>query len=77
MQLKTLSLEKENARLKGDNLELEEILKAKSDILSKNIVDLRDHIADLKKENSLLKAENKDLSQNLETGVIPLSPLIR
>jgi chemotaxis protein MotB len=60
-------LEKENARLKGDNLELEEILKAKSDSLSKNIVDLRDHIADLKKENSLLKAETKDLSQNLET----------
>jgi len=60
-------LEKENARLKGDNLELEEILKAKSDTLSKNIVDLRDHIADLKKENSLLKAETKDLSQNLET----------
>ena len=60
-------LEKENARLKGDNLELEEILKAKSDTLSKNIVDLRDHIADLKKNNSLLKAENKDLSQNLET----------
>jgi chemotaxis protein MotB len=59
-------LEKENARLKGDNLELEEILKAKSDTLSKNIVDLRDHIADLKKNNNLLKAENKDLSQNVE-----------
>jgi chemotaxis protein MotB len=73
LQLKTLSLEKENARLKGDNLELEEILKAKSDTLSKNIVDLRDHIADLKKENSLLKAENKDLSQNLETLQIDLN----
>jgi len=67
LQLQTLSLEKENARLKGDNLELEEILKAKSDTLSKNIVDLRDHIADLKKNNSLLKAENNNLSQNLET----------
>jgi chemotaxis protein MotB len=66
-------LEKENARLKGDNLELEEILKAKSDSLSKNIVDLRDHIADLKKENSLLKAETKDLSQNLETLQIDLN----
>ena len=73
LQLKTLSLEKENARLKGDNLELEEILKAKSDTLSKNIVDLRDHIADLKKNNSLLKAENKDLSQNLETLQIDLN----
>jgi chemotaxis protein MotB len=73
LQLKTLSLEKENAGLKGDNLELEEILKAKSDTLSKNIVDLRDHIADLKKENTHLKAENKDLSQNLETLQIDLS----
>lgn len=73
LQLKSLSLEKENARLKGDNLELEEILKAKSDTLSKNIVDLRDHIADLKKENSLLKAESKDLSQNLETLQIDLN----
>ena len=67
LQLKILSLEKENARVKGDNLELEKILKAKSDTLSKNIVDLRDRIADLKKNNSLLKAENKDLSQNVET----------
>ena len=67
LQLKTLSLEKENTRLKGDNLELEEILKAKSDTLSKTIVDLRDNIIELKKENSLLKEENKDLRQNLET----------
>ena len=67
LQLETLSLEKENARLKGDNIELEEILKAKSDTLSKNIVDLRGHIADLKKKNSLLRAENNNLSRNVET----------
>lgn len=73
LQLKTLSLEKENARLKGDNLELEAILKAKSDTLSKTIVDLRDHIADLKKENSLLKAERKNLSENLESLQTDLS----
>jgi len=67
LQLETLSLEKENARLKGDNLELEEVLKAQSDTLSKNIVNLREQIADLKKKNSLLKAENKDLSRNVGT----------
>jgi chemotaxis protein MotB len=75
LELKTLSLEKENARLKGDNLELEKVLQAKSDTLSKNIVDLRDHIADLKKENSLLKTETKDLSRNLETLQIDLNNL--
>jgi len=67
LQLKTLSLEKENARLKGDNIELEEILKAKSDTLSKNIADLREQIADLKKKNSLLKAENNNLNRNVGT----------
>ncbi|MFB0532272.1 MAG: OmpA family protein [Desulfatiglandales bacterium] len=66
LQLKNLSLEKETAQLKEENLELENILEAKSDTLSKNIVDLRAHVADLKKENSLLKEENKDLSQNVD-----------
>jgi chemotaxis protein MotB len=66
LQLKILSLEKENTRIKEDNRELEEILKAKSDTLSKNIVDLRDQIADLEKKNSLLKAENNDLGQSVE-----------
>jgi chemotaxis protein MotB len=67
LQLKNLSLEKEGAQLKEDNLELQEILQAKSDTLSKNIVDLRAHVSDLKKENSLLKGENEDLRQNVET----------
>ncbi len=66
-------LEKENARLKEDNLELEEILQAKSDTLSKNIVDLRDNITHLEKKNSLLQEENKDLRQNLETLRIDLN----
>jgi chemotaxis protein MotB len=66
LQLKNLSLEKEIAQLKEENLELENILEAKSDTLSKNIVDLRAHVADLKKENSLLKEENKDLRQNVD-----------
>ena len=60
------SLDKQAADLKEDNLKLEEILQARSDTLSKNIVDLRAHVADLKKETSLLKGENEDLSQNVK-----------
>ncbi len=67
LQLKSLSLENEVATAVDDNLRLEEILRAKSDSLSKNIVDLRDHVGDLKKENKLLKEENTDLNQNIET----------
>ena len=67
LQLKNLSLENEVATAVDDNLRLEEILRAKSDTLSKNIVDLRDHVGDLKKENKLLKEENTDLNQNIET----------
>jgi len=55
LQLETVSLGKEVAILREDNLQLEEILKAKSDSLTKNIVDLRAHVADLKKENALLQ----------------------
>jgi chemotaxis protein MotB len=57
------SLDKEVAALKKDNRNLEEILQARSDTLSKNIVDLRGHVADLKKENDLLKEENKALEE--------------
>ena len=67
LQLKILSLEKENTRLKEDNLELDAILKAKEDTLSKTIVDLRAKIAELKKNNSLMKSENEDLRLNVET----------
>ncbi|UCG66813.1 MAG: OmpA family protein [Deltaproteobacteria bacterium] len=67
LQLKNLSLENEVALVVDDNVKLEEILRAKSDTLSKNIVDLRDHVADLKKGNKLLKEENTKLSQNIET----------
>ncbi len=59
LELKNLSLGKEIAQLKEDNLKLEELLQAKSDTLSKHIVDLRAHVADLKKEN-------EDLRQNVE-----------
>jgi chemotaxis protein MotB len=57
------SLDKELAVLKEDNRNLEEILQARSDTLSKNIVDLRGHVADLKNENDLLKEENKALKE--------------
>jgi chemotaxis protein MotB len=57
LQLKNLSLEREAARLKEDNVELEKILRAKSDALSKNIVKLRTQISELEKENQDLKQE--------------------
>jgi chemotaxis protein MotB len=60
------ALDTQVAALKEDNLKLEEILQARSDTLSKNIVDLRGHVADLKKENSLLKGENEDLRKNVK-----------
>jgi chemotaxis protein MotB len=74
-ELENLSLENEVALLVADNIKLEDILRAKSDTLSKNIVDLRDHIASLKKENGLLRGENKDLGQNLETLKIDVNNL--
>jgi len=61
------ALDKQVATLKEDNLKLEEILQARSDTLSKNIVDLRAHVADLKKENGLLKGENENLNQNVKS----------
>ena len=67
LQLKNVSLENQVALAVDDNAKLEEILRAKSDTLSKNIVDLRNHVGDLKKENRLLKEKNTNLSQNIET----------
>jgi chemotaxis protein MotB len=60
------AIDKQVVILQEDNLKLEEILQARSDTLSKNIVDLRAHVADLKKENGLLKGENENLSQNVK-----------
>jgi chemotaxis protein MotB len=67
LQLKNLSLENESASLEDDNIKLKELLQAKSDTLTKNIVELRDHVADLNKKNKLLKEENTNLTQNMET----------
>jgi len=60
------AIDKQVVTLQEDNLKLEEILQARSDTLSKNIVDLRAHVADLKQENGLLKGENENLNQNVK-----------
>jgi chemotaxis protein MotB len=67
LERENLFLENKVALVQSDNIELEEVLRAKSDTLSKNIVDLRDHVASLKEENMLLREENSDLQQNEET----------
>jgi len=66
LEAQKTSLGTEVAALKQDNLKLEEILQARSDTLSKNIVDLRAHVGDLQKENDLLKGENQDLRRDVK-----------
>ena len=65
LELKNLSLENQIALLVDDNQKLEEILRAESDTMSKNIVDLRDHVTDLKKENNLLKEKNQKVNRQI------------
>jgi len=65
LELKNLSLENQVALLVSDNQKLEEILRAKSDTMSKNIVDLRDHVADLKQENNVLNDKNQKLNRQM------------
>jgi chemotaxis protein MotB len=61
LRLKVFSLEGEMGRLKQDNTNLEEILKAKSGTLSKQIADLRKQNKILKQENETLQAKAKAL----------------
>ena len=61
LRLKVFSLEGEMGRLKQDNTNLEEILKAKSGTLSKQIADLRKQNQILKQENETLQAKAKAL----------------
>jgi chemotaxis protein MotB len=70
LKLKNLSLEREVARLKEDNLELEKILRAKEDTLSKNIINLRTQISELEKEN-------EDLKQRVDTLQVEAEALER
>lgn len=57
LQLKNVSLEQEMEGLKQDNTNLQEILQAKSGTLSKQIVELREQLAQLKGENETLQSK--------------------
>jgi chemotaxis protein MotB len=67
LQLKNVSLENEVALVTDDNVKLEEMLQAKSDTLSKHIVDLRAHVADLKDDNTKLKKNIETLNADMST----------
>lgn len=62
-------LAKEKERLTVDNRELEKVLKAKSDTLSKNITELRQRVADLEGENAKLKEDIANLQKTKEEEV--------
>jgi chemotaxis protein MotB len=56
-------LAKEKERLVTDNKELDKVLKAKADTLSKSISELRQKVADLESENAGLKEEIANLQK--------------
>lgn len=64
---------KERERLTADNRELEKVLKAKSDTLSKNIADLRQKVADLESDNEKLRGEVAALQKAKEEKVREVS----
>ncbi len=66
-------LTEDAATLAGDKKQLEDILKAKSDTLSKNITDLRQEVAALKVENSRLNGEISALQKAKEEKVKEVS----
>ncbi len=66
-------LTEDSAVLAADKKQLEGILKAKSDILSKNISELRQQVADLKVENSRLSDEIVELQKAKEEKVKEVS----
>ncbi|RJP25827.1 MAG: chemotaxis protein MotB [Deltaproteobacteria bacterium] len=53
-------------KLSADKEELEKVLQAKSDTLSRNIFELRRKVADLETENGKLKRENAGLQKALD-----------
>lgn len=63
------ALAKEKEKLIADNRELDGVLKAKSDTLSKNITELRQRIADLEDENGELRGEIANLRKVKEEEV--------
>jgi chemotaxis protein MotB len=66
-------LSEDAALLAADKKQLEGILKAKSDILSKNISELRQQVAELKDENSKLSDEISELQKAKEEKVKEVS----
>ncbi|HEY6871268.1 MAG TPA: OmpA family protein [Geobacteraceae bacterium] len=62
-------LARDKEKLIADNKELDSVLKAKSDTLSRNITDLRQRIADLESENAKLRADIANLQKVKEEEV--------
>ena len=66
-------LTEDTAALAADKKQLEEILRAKTDTLSKNISEARQQVAELKIENSRLKDEISDIQRVKEEKVKEVS----
>jgi chemotaxis protein MotB len=66
-------LSNDKEKLSKDKLELEQVLKAKSDALSQNIGDLRQKVAGLESENKKLKDDIADLKKLKEEKVKEVS----
>lgn len=66
LEQKNSTLLMEIAQIKEDNKDLEDILRAKSDSLTKNIVDLRSQIAELKRDKNLLEERNQMLQAEVK-----------
>jgi len=66
-------LEKVKEKLSADNTELSDVLKAKSDTLSKNISELRQKISNLESENGKLRQEILNLQKIKEEEVKKVS----
>ncbi len=73
LKAEAAGLAKENQALTKDKSELEQVLKAKSDTLSKNISDLRQKAADLQEENRKLGDEIATLQKAKEEKVKEVS----
>ena len=69
LKAESAGLAKENQALIKDKSELEQVLKAKSDTLSKNISDMRQKVADLQEENRKLSDEIATLQKAKEENV--------
>jgi chemotaxis protein MotB len=73
LKAEAAGLVKENQALTKDKSELEQVLKAKSDTLSKNVSELRQKAADLQEENRKLSVEIAALQKAKEEKVKEVS----